>query len=103
MVSAGKPYVIKPHVVQVIHGVLHLALQTYKQKLNEVKKGRAAGLRHDYGPQLLCVLPCTRIRSEMLYIAKGLAEKRKIFTATCLHLWKAMEAISARLKDSTLG
>ena len=61
-------------------------------------------MRHDYGPQLLYVLPCTRIRSEMLYIAKGLAEKTK-------HLHSYMppslegdaEAISARLKDSTLG
>ena len=45
--------------------------------MNGVGKGRAAGLRHDHGQQLRYVLPCTRIRSEMLYIAKGLAEKTK--------------------------
>ena len=33
-------------------------------------------MRHDYGPQLLYVLPCTRIRFEMLYTTKGLAEKK---------------------------
>ena len=96
MVECGKTYVIKLYVVQVIHGFLHLALQTFEQKLNEVEKGRAAGLRHDHGPQLLYVLPCTRIRSEMLYIAKGLAEKTKFFTATCFHLWRAMQRLFRR-------
>ena len=87
---------IKPNV-QVIHGFLHLALQTYKQKLNEVGRGRADGWRHDYAPQLLYVLLCTRIRFEMLYTTKGLAEKkRKIFAATCLRLWRAMQRLFRR-------
>ena len=61
-------------------------------------------MRHDYGPQLLYVLPCTRIRFEMLYITKGLAEKTKDLRSYMPpSLEGDAEAISARLKDSTLG
>ena len=94
---------IKPNV-QVIHGFLHLALQTYKQKLNEVGRGRADGWRHDYAPQLLYVLLCTRIRFEVLCTTRGLAENTKDLRSYIPpYLESNAEAISARLKDSTLG
>ena len=101
--SAGKPYVIKPNV-QVIHGFFHLALQLISKKLNEVGRGRAGGWRHDYAPQLLYVLLCTRIRFEVLYTTRGTCGNTKDLRSYIPpSLEGDAEAISARLKDSTLG
>ena len=77
---------------------------TYKQKLNEVGRGRADGWRHNYVPQLLYVLLCTRIRFEVLYTTRGLAENTKDLRSYIPpYLESNALAISARLKDSTLG
>ena len=50
--SAGKPYVIKPCVVQGIHSFIQLVLQSHGQKFDRMDKERSAGVRHERGQQL---------------------------------------------------
>ena len=50
--SAGKPYVIKPCVVQGIHSSIQLVLQSHGQKFDRMDKERSAGVRHERGQQL---------------------------------------------------
>ena len=100
--SAGKPYVIKPCVVQGIHSFIQLVLQSHGQKFDRMDKGRSAGVRRERGQQLRYALPCAWTRSEMLYSANGLADQGELHSCMPPSRWGEAEAISALLQYRTL-